>query len=227
MVVASAHDEGRQKDVTLQTLVRSDELGATTRIDVATSLITLAVSQGQGDLGDFNAAAFRTATEATGRKLTDADLPDLSDRTAIIAKMDELSAQVAELKDMLDLIRNDLQEIKDSLAKLGERLDRPNGGMRPPIGPNGGEGMCTQPSEHELELTGSYQGYPLKLELVAPHGQVMFTFRFEQAGDVATGLVPEICPNEFRLVDAKGKVLASAPGFAVAKGASRRVKLPI
>ena len=102
MVVVEAYDSVRAKDVTLQTLVKATELGASTSVDAATSLVTLAVTEGQGGaLGDLNPATFRTATEATARHLMDADLPDLGDRSAILAKVAALESSIAELKSAL------------------------------------------------------------------------------------------------------------------------------
>ncbi len=249
-VVVRGHDEGRDKDVTLQTIVKTSELGATTKIDTATSLVTLAVLQGSSEIGDINAASFRTATEATARSLTDADVPDLSDRSAILAKVEALAETVAELKQALDEIREDIQDIKASLEDITQKLGAPQqtggwqpppppparpgqpqpGGFPPPQGPGGlpPGGGCPHPRvTHDLTLKGTYTGYPLTLQLLARSGDVIAVATFAAAGAPATLDVPDVCPHHLRLLDGTGKQLAWHPDFVFQQGTPRAVQLPI
>jgi hypothetical protein len=246
MVVATGRNPAG-KDATLQTLVRTAELGATANIDTASSLVTLAVVKDQsGDLGEFNASSFRTATDATARQLDDQDVPDLTDRAALLARIDKLAQSVAELKTALDAIRQDLKDIKASLEEIKARLGQPTGGpphvfapgdpipsLDPnphtplPVGPNGGEGICAAPTEHELALSSVYPSYPLTLQIITPRGNVLRTITFDKPGATPVVSFVEICPNGLILKDANGTVMAQASGWVIPKGAPRRVTLPI
>lgn len=122
------------KDATLQTLAKSSELGT-----AATTMVTAAVVSGQGgSLANFNPVSFQTAAEATSRNLTDANLPDFSSRTAILAKMDELAQSIGEIKTALGEIKQELAEIKSSLkdvhGKLDQLLAKPGAGAQPAPG---------------------------------------------------------------------------------------------
>lgn len=240
-VVARGRDEARAKDVTLQTIVKTSELGATTAIDTATSMVTLAVLQGESEIGDVNAATFRTATEATAKGLTDADVPDLSDRTAILAKVEALAGQIAELKEALDEIREDLADIKASIDEINQKLGAPQqtvpawqpppppppqpqpGGVQPPPGPTGGG--CT-PVPHEFELTGTYANYPLRLDFLTRSNTLAGQVRFEKPGAVPALAIPDVCPHRMVLWDARNQQVVAYPEYGFPAGSAKRIKLP-
>jgi hypothetical protein len=234
-IVVKGHDEARAKDVTLQTIVKTSELGATANVDTSSSLVTLAVLDGTSDLGEFNPATFRTATEAAAKHLTDADVPDLSDRSAVIAKVDALAASVAELKTALEQIRQDLKAIKATVDEINQKLGAPpaQGGALPPPGqplppgPNGGAGICTPPTLHELVLTGKYDTFPLVLEFISMRGDKIASATFEGPGKTASTVISEICSHRLVLAQPGGAKYADHPSFAIPKGAPKRVELPI
>lgn len=233
MVVAQARDTQLAKDVTLQTLVRSSDLGATAPITVGTSLVTIAVTEGQGGtLGDFNAATFRTASEATAKNLKDNDIPDLSDRSAMVRKVDELATSVAELKQAVNEIRQTLKDIKKSIDDLTTKVNNQvtlapglnPGSQPPPMGQN--PFGCEPPKLVSLALKGTYSGYPLRLDFVNQVGHVTSQVYFATAGSVAQGMVPTTCPHVLNLRDSKGTILASAQSFAVPPTATGTLDLP-
>ncbi|MDB5100761.1 MAG: hypothetical protein JWM80_5182 [Cyanobacteria bacterium RYN_339] len=240
MVVARGRDTGRNKDVTLQTLVAPSELGATTAIDTSTSLVTLAVTQDQGNqaLGQFNAAAFRTATEATAKGLGDKDVPDLSDRGAVLAKVTELSKSIAELKTALEAIRQDLKDIKQSIDELKTQVAKQQQAPPPqpqPQGPPNGQGQgpggCQPPIPFDAVLVGTYpaDGYPMALEFrPSPDGPVLFKGTFQAPGQSARTAVPPNCAHWITVRDKNGKVVATSPAWAPPVGSTnQRVNLPV
>jgi hypothetical protein len=178
----------------------------------------------QSDLGAFDAGTYRTATDATARQLASQDPPDLTDRAAALAKMGALAKDVGELQSALDAMRQEIQDLRASIAELKDRLGKP---QPPPPGANGGAGICARPAPHEFALTGSYTGYPLKLEVLAPHGEVMFTFTFPRPGATATGEHPAICPNTLILRNARGEEIARKPGWVLPREAGYHVDLPL
>lgn len=232
MVVAQAHDDTRQKDVTLQTLVRSSTLGANTSIDASTSLVTLAVTEGQSDLGGFNAAAFRTATQDVGKKLTAGDVPDLSDRSAILTEMDTLSQQLSDLKTALDEVRSELQQINDQLAVIQKELSSPRPTQAPSpngtpyTGPGSMQNPQCAPRTHQFQLSHSYPRFPLTVEFQMPTGQTITQVTFDsQASTPQTG-VPEGCPMNLALVGAGGQVVMRYGGWQVPAGSAELQPLP-
>jgi hypothetical protein len=219
MVVAAAKDQGRGKEVTLQTLVRATDLGATTQIGVASSLVTLAVTEGQSELGNFNASTFRTATEATAKQLKAGELPDLSDRAAILAKITALAQEIAEIKTAIAAIRQDLEAIKDKLDVIDQKLSspapqQPPTGQQPPPGGQGG-GDC-MPRPHSFKLDGSHTQFPLIVKVFAPGHRAVpapgsdapLTIRFTSLGPVKSSLPP--CGVTLELQDESGNLVAPA-----------------
>ena len=233
MVVVAVRDTGRGKDATLQTLVKSSALGASTTVDAATSLVTLAVTEGQGGaLGELNPATFRTATEATARNLTDAALPDLSDRSAILAAIGSLEKSIAELKSALDEIRQDLKAIKASLEDLKTQVaarpaaGRPGG---PPAHTNGTgarAGDCAGGNTFTFKLTKAYDRYPLRVDFVSPYGHHKGQLVFDAPGATPALFLPFGCPHAVTLRDADGTTLATDPAYSVPLGSSPQVELP-
>lgn len=228
MVVVEAYDTVRAKDVTLQTLVEATDLGASTAVDTATSLVTLAVTEGQGGaLGELNPAAFRTATEATARHLMEADLPDFGDRSAVLAKVASLESSIAELKSALEQIRQELKDLKASIEELKTAVaNRP---LPPPPNTNGTgarAGDCAGRGSFTFTLKGTYEGYPLRVDFVSPYGHHMAQLVFSEPGAAPSAMVPFGCPHAVTLRDAAGKTLATDPAFAVQLGAGTKVELP-
>jgi hypothetical protein len=244
MVVVAAQDQSRGKEVTLQTLVHPTELGATTNIDTSTSLVTLAVTQGQSGLGEFNAAAFRTATEATAKQLKAEDVPDLSDRSAILAKVDQLSQSIAELKQALDDVKQDLKDIKDQLDAINQKLSASpsptptpaptqpaqTGMTQPPPPPPGGQpaGPCLGTVQHGFVLTGTYpaQAYPIRLDFIAPMGALVASTSFASPGAVATATLPVGCQHRLVLKNKDFVDLNVRDGYIVPVDAPYQVQLP-
>lgn len=233
MVVVDVRDTARAKDATLQTLVRSSELGASTTIDAATSLVTLAVTEGQGGaLGDLNPSTFRTATEAAARHLMDADLPDLSDRSAMLAKISSLENSIAELKSALEEIRQDLKDIKASLEEIksqvaGRPIGAPDPGMvKNTNGTGARAGDCGGTGTFKFALKKAYDRYPVRVDFVSPYGHHKGQLIFTARGDEPSLTLPYGCPHAITLRDADGKTLANDPAYSVPLDAKTRVELP-
>jgi Ca2+-binding EF-hand superfamily protein len=120
------------KEATLQTLTKPGAFGATADVDAASTLVTAGVVNDQGAaLGDFNPATFKTATEATAKQLQTGDLPDFSDRAAILARIAKFSLAVGELKGALEQMKSDMKTVKHDVEQLKKRLAEPT----PPPGP--------------------------------------------------------------------------------------------
>jgi uncharacterized coiled-coil protein SlyX len=249
-VVAARCKTAEGKDATLQTMTRPSKLGATANISAATTLVTAAVVEGQSDLGAFNAAKFRTAAEATAKNLSPDAMPDLADRTKILAAVAELQETVAELKLAIEEIRADLKDLKDSLEALKKELANrqpapppagtqppPPGtepGMMPPPPPPGGtmppppDGQMQPPQavEHAFGVKDvPADHFPLKVRIVVPtNGQVWAEFTFNSASDRPIGKLPEGPPHTVEFSSPKGQ--ATAPNFVVPVGAPRDLVLP-
>lgn len=156
VLVAEAATTGGET-ATYQTLVKSSELGATANVDAASTLVTAAVVKGLsgGDLGEVNPARFQTARQTAHANLQAADLPDFTDRAAVVAKIDALIAQVDELKASIDLLRQDIQDIKASLAEIEAKL-----AQRPAPPPGGQPGMQPPPPGGQQPPPGGQQPPP-------------------------------------------------------------------
>lgn len=204
------------KDATLQTLVKSTALGATAKVDASTTLVTTAVVAGRGDaLGNFNEVTFKNAVEATSSQLTADTLPDLADKTAMLAAMTRLETDVAAIKLSLDELKKDLAEIKTSLDDLNAKIDQlskqkqPQPMMPPPpmsghaAPPMPGAMMppppgapTTQPVivEHSFFLDNpptDTRLYPIAVEIrVANQAQVVASLKFATPTSRVVGKLP-------------------------------------
>jgi hypothetical protein len=69
-----------------------------------------------------DAAAFKRAADATNRSLTDADIPALADRASMLARMEALAKEVAEVKDTLAAVGRQLADLQAQLEDLKKRL---------------------------------------------------------------------------------------------------------
>ena len=122
-MVAARAKNAAGKDLTLQTLVKPDAFGANADVDAASTLVTAGVINGQaGALGDFNADTFKAATQATAKQLQTSDLPDLSDRAAVLSHIGKLAGTASELKGALEQIKHDMKSIKHDLQDLQKRV---------------------------------------------------------------------------------------------------------
>jgi hypothetical protein len=222
-VVAAKARSREGKDVQLQTLAKSGQLGGTVQVDTATTLITAAVVEEQGDLGNFNPARFRTAAEQVAANLRGEEPPDLSTRSAIRAKVTLLADRLTELKSLIELVREDLKDLKSSLAdlktelaklpKVAPRLEPP----KEPVAavPPQKEAPAPLPAEGEKEtgvkaggapaerqfviFPGKFQSnaYPVVVEFRAKDGAtVAARVRFEAEGDRPVASVPLDTPHD-------------------------------
>ncbi|HEY9721111.1 MAG TPA: EF-hand domain-containing protein [Oscillatoriaceae cyanobacterium] len=122
-VVAAKIKTSAGKDATLQTLAKTSTLGATADVSTASTFVAVDIADSEGDaLTDFNPASFQTAVQATAGSLQDSDLPDLSDRAAVKAKLIALSQKVSELQSALSEIQKELADVKASLSQVKQEL---------------------------------------------------------------------------------------------------------
>src|SRR5262249_32607955 len=111
------------KPAALATLVHTSALGSTADLTVASTLVTTSLLDAGGSaLGDFNAATYSRAVQATADGLTPGDVPDLADHAAVVAAMDRLAGAVAGLKDDLGALRQDLAKIDARLGAIQDQL---------------------------------------------------------------------------------------------------------
>jgi sugar lactone lactonase YvrE len=107
--------------------------GEAAPIDAATTLVAAYITQGSdGPRLPANApAAFRTAVDATAKKITRDNLPDFTDEAAVRRAVDRLLAEVAELREAFGSLR---RELNDKLDKLQETLNELVGKQSPSPG---------------------------------------------------------------------------------------------
>lgn len=110
----------------LLTVIKVGAAGATADVGMASTFVTVALTEGAGGLADVDAAAFKRAADATSRSLTDADIPALADRARMLARMEALAKEVAEVKDTLAAVGRQLADLQAQLEDLKQRL---SGGM--------------------------------------------------------------------------------------------------
>jgi sugar lactone lactonase YvrE len=105
-----------------RTLAVAGAGGEATTIDAATTLVSAYVTQGSNGprLPVSDTAAFRTAVDATAKKITRENLPDFTDEAAVRRAVDRLLAEVGELREAFGSLR---RELNDKLDKLQETLN--------------------------------------------------------------------------------------------------------
>lgn len=145
-VVAAEVTTKEGKKATFQTLAKPGKLGATAVVDAASTLVASNVLEDQkgGDLGDFNPAVFKTATETTAKNLAPEKLPDFSDRASVKAKMAAMVEAVTELKQSLTQLRTELSEVKKTLEDLRAELAKAAAANADPTG------VAPRPGERPL-----------------------------------------------------------------------------
>ncbi|MEB3196378.1 MAG: hypothetical protein VKP62_04165 [Candidatus Sericytochromatia bacterium] len=119
-LVAAEVPTATGKTAAFRSLVRVGEVGATTQIDPASTLVTGHLVEGlpRGELGDLNPVQFQRATEATAARLNPESLPDFSDPAAVRGLMKQLSEEVAELRDQLSELRRALSDLQATVTAL-------------------------------------------------------------------------------------------------------------
>ncbi|MEB3196230.1 MAG: NHL repeat-containing protein [Candidatus Sericytochromatia bacterium] len=122
----------------LQTIVRPTAMVVASNIEAASTLVAAGVLRGIAgqDLGAFNPADFRTAVETTRDNLRPEDIPDLTDRRAVLRRISELVSRIEGLEDSLADMRNELRSVQKSLDELkndlSQRPAQPAGSPTPP-----------------------------------------------------------------------------------------------
>jgi sugar lactone lactonase YvrE len=128
MIVAEVPAAGGKRGV-FRSLVRVTDVGASVEIDHATTLVTSSVVEGLtgGDIGGFNPAAFRAATDLTARSVKEASLPDFTDGLAVRRAMAMLARDVDDLRGLVGELRDDLSQ----LSARVEELEREQAASKP------------------------------------------------------------------------------------------------
>ena len=114
--------DGSQK--VMQTVVESKPEGARADLTLASSFVTAALVDGKLP-AKLDAPTFERAKAKTGENLTDADVAQLGDNAKMRARMDELTALVAELKADVDKINGKLDQIQAGIDELLKRTPPP------------------------------------------------------------------------------------------------------
>jgi sugar lactone lactonase YvrE len=127
--------------VVLKTLARTGTQGAAAEVNVATTIATTALLEGQREaIGDFDQASYDKLVAQVYRKLEGVTALDLNDEAAVIALFKGWAAQDAELRALYDRLR---AEVTNPRIPLAEQIDAiakaqgaPTGGglpTRPPL----------------------------------------------------------------------------------------------
>ncbi|MDB5096526.1 MAG: repeat protein [Cyanobacteria bacterium RYN_339] len=109
----------------LLTVIKVSAAGATADVGMATTFLTVALTEGVGGLTDVDPVAFKRAADATARSLTDADIAALADRATMLARMEALAKEVAEVKEGLAAVGRQIADLQAQLADLQKRLNTP------------------------------------------------------------------------------------------------------
>ena len=238
------------KTATFQTLAKPGKLGATANLDAATTLVAANVLEGQkgGDLGDFNPAVFKTATETTAKNLAPEKLPDFSDRASVKAKMAELIEAVAELKVSVDQLRTEIAEVKKTLEDLKAELAKAQApaGEAPPAGTDGTRPDPTQtpqappptgtapapggacaPSSHRFLVENREAIAYIEFKVPTPdkpRDQWMTASTAKRDADYWAN-TPDGCPHLVLAKNESGQVVGMIENFTIPTGAPKDVKL--
>ncbi|MEB3222571.1 MAG: hypothetical protein VKS61_10880 [Candidatus Sericytochromatia bacterium] len=147
MVVAEVPATGGKRGI-FRSLVRVTEAGASTVLDHATTLVTVNLIEGLkgGDLGGFNPATFRTATELTARSVTADRLPDFTDMLAVRAAMARLAQDVDELRGLVGELRAEVSRLSAKVEALerGHALGASGEATTPPDDEDAPDGATSQ-----------------------------------------------------------------------------------
>jgi hypothetical protein len=207
-LVVAAIKTAEGKDARFETMTHPTQLGATADVSAATTLVTAALVDGRSELGEFNAAKFKSAVDATAKNLDPDALPDFADREAVLASVRELQASVAELKTALDEMRQQLQDIQDSLSdlkkQLGDRADAVQASLPPILTPPPGvvddpapgpgatatEAVAVVLSMPSQADAARPEAYPVVVSFASPDGMPISQVRFASP----TELVPHKLP---------------------------------
>lgn len=123
--------------VTLKGLARVGSQGATADVNVATTIATTALLEGQREvIGDFDQASYDKLVAKVYQRLDSLTALDLNDDAAMIAQFKRWMAEDAEMTALYDRLRAEVTSPRVSLADqikaLGQAQGLPTGGQLPP-----------------------------------------------------------------------------------------------
>jgi hypothetical protein len=121
-VIARPTDKD-EKPLLLQALTHTKVGGSRADVTIASSLVAHTVLAGEVQ-GQVNLIAVGKATAAVDKNLTRETIPDMTNRAAILATVDQLAKDVAEIRVALDDVRRDLADIKSKLDELVNKLNQ-------------------------------------------------------------------------------------------------------
>lgn len=134
VVVAARVTSTAGKEARLMTLAHATQPKTTASVDLASTLVSLGtVRDVSGDVGKVDIDAFESATAAADQVLKADRLPDLTDTAALLAEIDRLTAEVADLKKALEAVKQAIAGVDDAIDKEIEKTDVPMPSMDPSV----------------------------------------------------------------------------------------------
>lgn len=118
--------KGKQTAV-FDTIVEAGDTNAD--VNAASTIVTAGVIENlDGDLDQLAIADFEKAVDKTEKTLETADLPDFTDEKAVLAKFDQLSEQIAELKTLVEELSAKIDELNAKIDALTAQLTQQSNG---------------------------------------------------------------------------------------------------
>ena len=223
------YQDGRRALMTA--LVRSgrpDEV----EVDAASTLtaIRAASIRKDGQLGEFEAALFRSAVGDVRAHLTDANLPDYRDVDAVGRRAAEVEGQVAGLGGKLEALRSTLAQGPAS-AQLAVGVVQPT--PAPTATPERPlDGACSEAKPHvfrvqDLKRNGVKIVIRTRTQGVSDREAWPVLATSDLSGGVSTSItIPEGCAHRVELLDAFGRTIISDDALIVKPGSGSEVALP-
>lgn len=182
----------------LQTLTRTTTGETRADINVAASLVSHEVLAAPGSAPpSVDIEAFARATAAVADHVTRENLPDLTDRAAILAAIDLLAREVAAIRAALADVSRKLDSIESKLDAITDKLNQPTPTPAPsatagpllssPAGSPTSTGTPTPPSAAASPLPTATPTPPVIFDGLKPSGWSWFALpnaaRYNRVGD--------------------------------------------
>lgn len=154
-VVVAEISTATAKPAQYRSVTKVSDLGATVKVDPASTLVTSAVLDGMsGDLGEFNPSRFQMLKDRIASLLRATDLPDFSDGLRVRDHVRELVKANDELRATLAKVQEDLRKVQDDVESLRTRLEREQAApSETPATTDGGTGATPDPTDAGTDTT--------------------------------------------------------------------------
>lgn len=146
-VVTTAVRTADGRDGFLQALVRSAKEGGAVDVDVATTMVTAAVTEGlEAGLGTLDVPAYQAAVTATAQALAPGGLPDVADRAGLAEATRTLAAGRPELAKSLEGLKRAIARDVVAPAAVAAAVAEAAGGSPAPTTPPSSPGPSALPA---------------------------------------------------------------------------------